>query len=237
MSGSDEGVSSISASDNISTETIEGSDGTFSSTETMNSYGKSLGSHYDATSGESILQDDVTQIMVDSSRAVETQDGSSFEANSAFLEFNTRTGVSTYNGEEIGKDIYRAGKRAAETGGSADEVEMAMARAEAYNRLSWWNAAKALAGNDPIELLEEQEGQRINPQDLVPGLGTARESGQSIDGNSIAVADMRGEGSGSGNNTVVAPTTNNVNNQTVASPRRPARNQDPTAAYAFSQVG
>ena len=235
--GSDEGVSSVSASDTVSTQTIEGGDGSFESTQTMNSYAKSVGSHFDATTGERVLSDDVTQIMVDSSRETETGDGATFEANSAFLEFNTRTGVSTYNGEEIDKSTYRAGKRAAETGGTADEVELAMARAEAYDQLSWYNKAKAFGGMDPIMLLSEQEGETFTVADLVPGAGMMRETGSTIDNDSVAVADANRDATAGGNNTVVAPSTTNVSNQTVASPRRPARNQDPTSAYAFTATG
>ena len=236
--GSDTGSSHVSSEDSITTETMEGSDGSFESTQASNSYIKSVGSHFDATGDETVLTDDVTSIMVNSMNERETNDGSSFAANSAFLEFNTRTGESSYNGESVSKGVYRAGKRAAETGGTADDVELAMARAAAYDQLSWWNAAKALAGSDPIELLAEQEGKSFSVADLVPGAGAGAESGSTINNDSVAIADANRDAQTAGGNTnVVAPTTNNVNNQTVAGPRRSARNQDPTANLAFSPVG
>lgn len=62
--------------------------------------------------------------------------------------------------------------------------------------------------------------------------------GDYINNDSVAIADANRDAQTSGGNTnVVAPTTNNVTNQSVAGPRRSARNQDPTANVAFSPVG
>ena len=230
--GSDTGTTSIESSTSMSTESISSSDGSFNSVESSQDYIRTVGSHFD----DNGVTDDVTNIMVSDSRSVENQNGGSFVANDSFLEFNARTGAAHYNGESVNKDVYMAGKMAAMQGGNVEAIELAMARAAAYEQLSWWNSAKALAGADPIELLAEQEGQSFSVADLVPGSGL-RETGEVIENDTIAIADANRQTTAANNTNVVAPTTNNVTNQTVAGPRRSPRNQDPTANVAFSPVG
>lgn len=225
--GSDEGTTALEAETTTSSVSTQSSTGESSESESFRDYIRSTGS---ITGMDGEYTEDMTVVSVSDST---TTDGN-YQANDAFLTFNARTGESRYNGEDVSKDVYMAGKMSAMEGGTTADIELAMARAEAYNQLSWWNSAKALAGSDPIELLAEQEGQAFTVADLVPGAST----GSNIDTDSVAVADAnRDAQTGGGNTNVVAPTTNNVNNQTVASPRRSARNQDPTANLAFSPVG
>ena len=225
--GSDTGTTAVESETTSSSQITSSSDGTVNESEQFRDYIRTTGSHI-GMDGE--YTDDLTVVSVSDSSST----NGDYTANDAFLTFDARTGTSEYNGEQVSKDVYMAGKMSAMGGGTTADIEMAMARAEAYNQLSWWNTAKALAGQDPIELLAEQEGQAFTVADLVPGSST----GSTIDADSTAVADAnRDAATGGGNNTVVAPTTNNVNNQTVASPRRSPRNQDPTANVAFSPVG
>lgn len=224
---SDAGTTALESETTTSSVSTQSSTGESSESESFRDYIRSTGS---ITGMDGEYTEDMTVVSVSDST---TTDGN-YQANDAFLTFNARTGESRYNGEDVSKDVYMAGKMSAMEGGTTADIELAMARAEAYNQLSWWNSAKALAGSDPIELLAEQEGQSFTVADLVPGSST----GSNIDTDSVAVADAnRDAQTGGGNTNVVAPTTNNVNNQTVASPRRSARNQDPTANLAFSPVG
>lgn len=244
-SGSDEGTTEVESQQTMSSSVREGSDGRFAAEETMHEYTKTVGSMIDGLNQEErekLARDfggdpedysngrytrDETNILVASSRERETGAGANFQANDTFLSFDAKTGQATVNGEDVDKSVYMAGKMAAMQGASADEVEMAMARKAAYNQLSWWNTAKALAGADPIELLQEQEGRAFNVADLVPGAGQ-----NSINENSIAVADANRPQQGASGNTVVSAPTN-VSNSTIAGPRRNPRNQDPTSQFAF----
>jgi len=134
---------------------------------------------------------------------------------------DTATGT-TFNGVQITPEQAEAG-RAAEAEGTS--VELAMARAAAYERLSWYNTGLALSGIDPIVLLKEQEGASFNMQDLIPQAPTTPDIGTaSVD---VADAQRNATGAQSNNVAVSAPVINN-NNTTVQRAPQPIRNGDPS---------
>lgn len=142
-------------------------------------------------------------------------------ASSPFMD--TAAGT-TFNGVQITPEQAEAG-RSAEAEGTS--VELAMARAAAYERLSWWNTGLALAGADPILLLREQEGDSFNMQDLIPQAPSTPDIGTA----SVDVADaQRGGGAGASNNVAVSAPVINNNNTTVQRAPQPIRNGDPSNA-------
>lgn len=229
----EEGATTLDGSTSISNESTT-TDGVTDEQRKMDEYIMSRGQYTDEDGN---LTDDSTTILSESTREREITDadgnviGTQLQNESVLADFNTRTGVATIDGEEVDKNVYRAARRAAESGGDAFDVREAIAMQEAYNELSWWRKAKSVAtGADPRDLLAQQEGDDRDIEAIAMERverGRVIDSATGIDEATGTLASAREEGT---NVTVVAPTTsttsvNNANNVAVS----PAvRSQDST---------
>ena len=237
--GSDEGSTHVDAEQSVDTLVVENADGSVEETQRMREFSKQVGSHLDENGN---VTTDETNLLLSTMEETATTDaqGNTVQgvtATDQMLTFNTETGEAEYLRTidtrdsssafeaDISKDVYMAGKLAAESGASPEEVEMAMARKAAYERLNWWYAPAAWSGVDPIALLKEQEGieGQLDPEKLI-----AASTQDDVDINTLTM-DVR-DGANApqgGNNTAVvnAPSTS-VNNTTVQGGRPEVRNND-----------
>lgn len=230
----EEGATTISASDSVSSTTTTNADGSVDEQRAMDEYIMSRGQYTDIDGN---LTDDTTEILSESTRERQVTDadgnviGTRLENESVFADFNTRTGVATIDGEEVDKSVYRAARRAAESGEDAFGVREAIEMREAYNELSWWRRARSIAtGADPRDLLAQQNGDDRDIESIAMERverGRVIDSATGIDEATGTLASAREEGT---NVTVVAPTTSNTNvnssNNVAVSPS--VRSQDST---------
>ena len=233
VENSDSGTSALSSETTMSESTTENADGSVTETSSYRDYIKDVGSMTDMDGNYTA---DTTRIMVESENSTMNTDADGYRRGRSteddmMIEFDARSGVANIDGEEVDKSVYRAAKRAAETGGDVDAIRDAIAQQEAFNELSWWRRARSLAsGADPRDLLAQQEGDDRDIDAIAMERvesGRALNSGEAVDVSTGEIASSREEGT---NVTVVAPTTSTSNvsssNNVAVSPS--VRSQDST---------